>query len=272
MRKFTDSLLFGIMFILAAFGWWMMSLSGHIPALNPKELAPMTVGIVVIIAAPALLVATLLAFFRAVSNTNPKKFWGWGTFGTALTTGALAVSLWITDMQQLQLGFRTGVWFAAIFALVALIGLVLALTDAIPVPVKLTAEEKKAAKKQAARERKAEKRDQAKEDRAAKRQAEKAAKAQAKAESQTEDKQETTSGHPHLGRAQQEQIDFEVSELGFDDPTEAGVTSSEGLGGLGEGEEAIADWDVTESPQGTVEAVAEVEEVEDTSPRDSSKQ
>lgn len=191
MRKFTESLLFGVLFLFAAASWWIMDLTGWIPVLNPKELAPMTVGIVVIIATPALLVVTILAFVRALTGTNPKSFWAWVSAGSALVAGTLALGRVITKMEGLQLGFSNGVWFSAIFALLAFTGLILALTGAIPTPVKLTPEEKKAAKKAQKREKveakkaaKAEEKEQAQVQRALAQQekAQQAAQAQAAAQ------------------------------------------------------------------------------------------
>ena len=179
MRKFTESLLFGVLFLFAVASWWIMDLTGQIPALNPKELAPMTVGIVVIIATPALLVLTILAFVRALTGTNPKPFWAWVTTSAALVAGALTLGRIITQIEGLQLGFSNGVWFSAVFALLGLTGFILALTGAIPTPIKLSPEEKKAAKKAQKREKaeakkaaKAEEKEQAKVERALAKQAE----------------------------------------------------------------------------------------------------
>lgn len=141
-----------------------MELTGHMPPASPKEIAPMTVAVVVILATPALLVMAILALLRALANVSPGRFWWWVLLGSALTGGALLLAKFITDLQGIQLGFGFGVWFAAIIALAALVGWILGLTRAVPVKEAADAKEAKpekdhqAAKRtEATRDRKAKK-------------------------------------------------------------------------------------------------------------------
>lgn len=132
MSRFTDPFLFGALFLLSASAWAIMGWQGAIPLTAEGAIAPMTVAVVIVIATPALLFVTVLAFIRALFKVAPKPFWGWMTGATALAAGSIAVANIITMQQSLELGFSTGVWFLAIASLASLIALILALTGAIP--------------------------------------------------------------------------------------------------------------------------------------------
>ncbi len=135
MRRFTDPLLFGVLFILCALAWWILDLRGAIPAVEDGSLAPMTVAVVVVIATPALLFVTTLAFVRALFNVKPRSFWAWMLGGTALAAVSISIANLVTVQQSLEVGFSTGVWLMAIAAFASLIALVLALTGAIPTAI-----------------------------------------------------------------------------------------------------------------------------------------
>lgn len=163
MRRFTESLLFGVLFLLLALSWWLMAVTGNMPRVNPRELAPMTVAVVVILATPAFLVVTILAFFRALTRFDPRSFWAWAVAGFGLSAAFAALARFITEAQQIQIGFSNIVWFTAILALASLIGLVLGITHAIPSQEEIEAQkrdrqaEKKRKRKEEKQHRKEEK-------------------------------------------------------------------------------------------------------------------
>lgn len=132
MRRFTDPLLFGILFLVTTIVWWVSAVTHNITDTPSNQLAPMTVVVFCIIATPAFALATLLALFRAVFNVKPKPFWTWVTGASALAAVLVYLAKAITDVQGVQVGFSTTTWFAAALTMSALIGLVLAVTGALP--------------------------------------------------------------------------------------------------------------------------------------------
>ena len=132
MSRFTDPLLFAVLFGLSALTWWIMDWRGVIPEAPDGALAPMTVAIAVVIATPALLFVTVVAFFRAILNVRPRAFWAWVTGASALAALLIWVANMITMAQSLEVGFSTGVWLMAIVSLASLVAFILALTGAIP--------------------------------------------------------------------------------------------------------------------------------------------
>lgn len=132
MRRFTDPLLFAILFALTALTWLLFELTNQMPEVEPGLIAPMTVAVVVIIATPALLFSAILGLVRALFNVRPRLFYAWVTGSFALAAGLLALASIITRAQELDFGIVAGIWFTGIISLSGLIALVLALTGAIP--------------------------------------------------------------------------------------------------------------------------------------------
>ncbi|WP_099332141.1 hypothetical protein [Actinomyces minihominis] len=132
MRRFTDPLLFGLLFIVTALTWLLASATSNIPDVPVGYFAPMTVVVFCIIATPALALVALMALVRALLNVQPVKFWAWvtGTSILAVVLGSLATL--ITDLQQVQVGFSTTAWFSGVIAVAGLIALVLSFTGAVP--------------------------------------------------------------------------------------------------------------------------------------------
>lgn len=132
MRRFTDPLLFAILFALTALTWLLFELTNQMPEVEPGLIAPMTVAVVVIIATPALLFSAILGLARALTNVRPRLFYAWVTGAFALAAGLLALASIITRAQELDFGIVAGIWFNGIISLSGLIALVLAVTGAIP--------------------------------------------------------------------------------------------------------------------------------------------
>lgn len=132
MRRFTDPLLFSILFIVTALTWLISSATSNVPDVPAGYLAPMTVVVFCIIATPALALVTLMALVRAFFKVQPVRFWAWVTGASALAVALASLANLITELQQVQVGFSTTSWFAGVIAVAGLIALVLSATGAIP--------------------------------------------------------------------------------------------------------------------------------------------
>lgn len=131
MRRFVDSILFAALFVLDSLTLLVLSLIGGIETGDPGRLAPMTVGTVIIIACPALLLVAALGVARALVRTAPVGFYGWavgGTIGGAVTT---AVAGAIAQPRGVEVGFSWMAWFFGIQALAFIIALIIAATGGI---------------------------------------------------------------------------------------------------------------------------------------------
>lgn len=134
MRRFTDSILFLALFVLAALAWLILANTGGVPAADSGRIAPMTVGTVVVIACPALLLASLLGLARALSKTSPRRFYTWTTGAAVAGSVVAAVASVPADRQGVEVGFEWMSWFFGIMAFAFVIALVIALTGGIPGP------------------------------------------------------------------------------------------------------------------------------------------
>lgn len=134
MRRFTDSILFLALFVLAALAWLILANTGGVPEAASGRIAPMTVGTVVVIACPALLLASLLGLARALSKTSPRRFYTWTTGAAVLGSTVAAVASVPADRQGVEVGFEWMSWFFGIMAFAFVIALVIALTGGIPGP------------------------------------------------------------------------------------------------------------------------------------------
>lgn len=132
MRRFTDPLFSVILFILSALIWWIMSITGNMPVVPSGQLAPMTFGVVVVIATPAFLLLAGVGVVRALLNVRPRVFWAWVAATMGCSTVVLYLANTISRQYTLQIGFNTAAWYSAIIALCALLYFVMALTGAIP--------------------------------------------------------------------------------------------------------------------------------------------
>lgn len=134
MRRFTDSILFLALFVLAALAWLILANTGGVPEAASGRIAPMTVGTVVVIACPALLLAALLGLARALSKTSPRRFYTWTTGAAVAGSIVAAVASVPADRQGVEVGFSWMSWFFGIMAFAFVIALVIALTGGIPGP------------------------------------------------------------------------------------------------------------------------------------------
>ena len=160
MSRFTDPLLFFALTLISAVTWWILAAKQAIPA-TEGALAPMTVAVAIVIAAPALALVTVLALVRSIFNVNPRPFWAWVTGAATLGAVLSWVASLITYEQEIEVGFGTSVWLMGIVAVAGLIAFILALTGAIPTrgpaeeAEKVAAEPKKTSKLRSRRSRKA---------------------------------------------------------------------------------------------------------------------
>lgn len=160
MSRFTDPLLFFSLTLISAVTWWILAAKQAIPA-TEGALAPMTVAVAIVIAAPALALVTVLALVRSLFNVNPRPFWAWVTGAATLGAVLSWVASLITYEQKIEVGFGTSVWLMGIVAVAGLIAFILALTGAIPTrgpaeeAEKVAAESKKTSKLLSRRSRKA---------------------------------------------------------------------------------------------------------------------
>lgn len=134
MRRFTDSVLFLALFVLASLAWLILANTAGVPDAAPGRIAPMTVGAVVVIACPALLVATLLGLVRALTGTSPRRFYSWGAGTAVISSVVVALASVPAERQGVEVGFEWMAWYFGILALAFVIALVIALTGGIPAP------------------------------------------------------------------------------------------------------------------------------------------
>lgn len=134
MRRFTDSILFLALFVLSALAWLILANTGGVPAADSGRIAPMTVGAVVVIACPALLLASLLGLARALSKTSPRRFYTWTTGAAVAGSIVAALASVPADRQGVEVGFEWMSWFFGIMALAFVIALIIALTGGIQGP------------------------------------------------------------------------------------------------------------------------------------------
>ncbi len=154
MRRFTDPILFFFLFLLSAVTWAIMAWRDAIPATGGRELAPMTVAVVIVIACPALAFLTVLALVRALFRIQPRGYWSVVMMAALTGAAVLMVTILITRAQAIQLGFESTMWFLGVVALGSFIAFLLSIIGAIPAP--LTKEERQQAKEQKKAAKKAE--------------------------------------------------------------------------------------------------------------------
>ncbi len=131
MRRFTDVVLFGALFLLDAVVWLILSVSGGIKAADPGRIAPMTVGTIIVIACPALLVATVMALARALTNTSPRGFYAWLLAGAAVGGVVAALANPVAANVGIEVGFGWMAWFFGVQALAYVVALLIAITGGI---------------------------------------------------------------------------------------------------------------------------------------------
>ncbi|MDN6795693.1 MAG: hypothetical protein L0L69_11700, partial [Propionibacterium sp.] len=145
MKRFTDSILFLALFVLAALAWLVLANTGGVPDAAPGRIAPMTVGAVVVIACPALVVAAVLGLIRALVHTPPRRFYSWAAGAAVVSSAFVALASVPAQRQGVEVGFEWMAWYFGIQALSFVIALVIALTGGIPGPEELAAEKEAAA-------------------------------------------------------------------------------------------------------------------------------
>ncbi|MCI1641225.1 MAG: hypothetical protein LKI58_02090 [Actinomyces sp.] len=139
MRRFTDSVLFLALFALDALAWLILDLTGGIEAADPGRIAPMTLGAVIVIACPALLVTGVLALARALTGAAPRRFYVWA-LGASVLGSVVAWAAGVTATAQgIEVGLSWMAWFFGIQAVACVVGLLIALTGGIERPAKRTA-------------------------------------------------------------------------------------------------------------------------------------
>ena len=131
MTRYTDALFFGFLFVLDVIAWLIVWASGGLPEVAADQLAPLTVAVMVVIAAPAFAAIAILSLARGLSHTSPRLFWTWVVGGSLLVTGCMALSLAVTKQMGLELGFSTALWFMVIVSVCAIIALFLSMIGAI---------------------------------------------------------------------------------------------------------------------------------------------
>lgn len=131
MRRFTDVVLFGALFLLDALAWLILSVTGGITASDPGRIAPMTVGTVIVIACPALLVATVMALARALANTSPRGFYAWSLAAGAVGGIVAALANPVAAAGGVEVGFGWMAWFFGVMSLAYVVALLIALTGGI---------------------------------------------------------------------------------------------------------------------------------------------
>ncbi len=134
MRRFTDSVLFIALFALDVLAWLILTATGGIDTADPTRIAPMTVGTIVVIACPALLLAAALGLIRALAKTEPRRFYLWSIGEAIVAAVCVALANIVTLSQGLQVGFGWMAWFFGILALAFVIAFVIALTGGISGP------------------------------------------------------------------------------------------------------------------------------------------
>lgn len=132
MKRFTDPVLFGALFVLDTLAWLILMSTGGIETADPGYVAPITVGSIIVIACPALLVATVLGFARAITRQSPRSFYMWALCMTVAAAVIVGIASAATSAWGIEVGFGWMTWFFAIMALALLIALIIALTGGIP--------------------------------------------------------------------------------------------------------------------------------------------
>ena len=133
MRRFTDPVLFAALLVLDLIAWAVVVATSSTTTADPSRLAPMTVGSVVVIAAPALAVVVLLSLARALAKAAPRTFYGWALLTSVVSALVSGGASALTSTQGIQVGLGWMTWFFAVESLAYVVALVLALTGAIPV-------------------------------------------------------------------------------------------------------------------------------------------
>jgi|GEM_PF-4134846 hypothetical protein len=131
MTRYTDALFFGFLFVLDVAAWLITWAVGALPEVAADQLAPLTVAVIVVIAAPAFAAIAVLALARGLLRTPPKVFWTWVTGGALIITSFMALSFFVTRQMGLELGFLTALWFMVIVAVCAVIAWFLSVIGAI---------------------------------------------------------------------------------------------------------------------------------------------
>lgn len=121
-RRFLDPVFFAFLFVLDVLGWAI-------------TLALQVTPQIVVVMAPAFLAMGLLALLRSVLSMDPRRFWG----AMVIVTAVFAVFMGLAeslqpDLASLSLSFSPSLTFMAIAFVSSLVGLFLALANAIPVP------------------------------------------------------------------------------------------------------------------------------------------
>ena len=136
MRRFTDPVLLFALFVIDVVAWAILSLTSGIPVTDPGKIAPMAVGTVVVIAAPALLIAALMALWRSISNHPPRSFHLSAMCASIVGSAVTAAAGQVTKSQDIQVGFTFMAWLFGIMAFAFLVAWIIALTGGIPTPEK----------------------------------------------------------------------------------------------------------------------------------------
>lgn len=136
MRRFTDPVLLFALFVIDVVAWAILSLTSGIPVTDPGKIAPMAVGTVVVIAAPALLIAALIALWRSIANHPPRRFHLSAMCASIVGSAVTAAAGQVTKAQDIQVGFTFMAWLFGIMAFAFLVAWIIALTGGIPTPEK----------------------------------------------------------------------------------------------------------------------------------------
>ena len=132
MRRFTDPILFGVLFVLDVLAWLILSVTGGIEAADPGRIAPMNVGTVIVIATQALALATVVGLVRAVLKIRPRQFYMWALALAVVNAVICGVAALPAQAQHIEVGMSWAVWSNSIAAFVFLVALIIAITGGIP--------------------------------------------------------------------------------------------------------------------------------------------
>jgi hypothetical protein len=99
----------------------------------------MTLGAVIVIACPALLVTGVLALARALTGAAPRSFYVWALGASVLGAVVAWAAGAVSTAQGIEVGLSWMAWFFGIQAVACVVGLLIALTGGVERPAKRAA-------------------------------------------------------------------------------------------------------------------------------------
>lgn len=134
MKRYIDPLFFLFLLVLDIVGCLVVLMTKALPATDLETMPPMTVALVIVIAAPVLASMSVIALARVLLKVPPRPFWSWMSGITVAFAVFTGVAFLITTQMSLQLGFLTGIWSMSIAAFCSIVMLFLAAVGALPEP------------------------------------------------------------------------------------------------------------------------------------------